>query len=100
MTQHRLFQSDPIFEKRVGLPDNIATSVLIAAGTPGGALGVEMVEARDLLECVGFDGTGPYLTAKNRRTDCGDSTVRDREEALDLAATLDQYNNGDLCGDP
>jgi hypothetical protein len=41
-----------------------------------------------LLVSIGFDGTGKYLRPK-------DAEYRD---ALDLAWTLDEYNNGLLCG--
>jgi hypothetical protein len=36
---------------------------------------------------IGFDATGKYLRPKNA----------EYQQALDLAYTLDQYNNGLLC---
>ena len=44
-------------------------------------------EAEALLVSIGFDGTGTYLRPR-------DAEYR---TALDLAATLDPYNNGLLC---
>ena len=43
--------------------------------------------ARTLLVDIGFDATGKYLRPKNA----------EYQQALDLAYTLDQYNNGLLC---
>jgi hypothetical protein len=43
--------------------------------------------AETLLCDIGFDGTGSYLRPKNA----------EYQSALDLAATLDCYNNGQLC---
>jgi hypothetical protein len=40
-----------------------------------------------LLSGIGFDGKGPYLRPKNP----------DYAEAVTLAGTLDEYNNGNLC---
>lgn len=39
---------------------------------------------------VNFNGTGSYLPSNTNLTAL-------RTKALNLAATLDQYNNGDLC---
>ena len=39
---------------------------------------------------VNFDGTGSYLPSNTNK-------VALRNTALNLASTLDQYNNGDLC---
>jgi hypothetical protein len=46
-----------------------------------------ILAAEDLLVDIGFDGTGKYLRPKDA----------EYQQALDLAATLDAYNNGDLC---
>ena len=46
-------------------------------------------EADALLDSIDFDGTGSYLSAKSKDLL--------RNEALTLAATLDEYNNGILC---
>jgi hypothetical protein len=45
------------------------------------------LEAETLLVSIGFDATGSYLRPKNS----------EYQTALDLANTLDQYNNGYLC---
>jgi hypothetical protein len=42
----------------------------------------------EALLAIGFDGTGKHLRPKNA----------EYQLALDLADTLDQYNNGYLCG--
>jgi hypothetical protein len=49
-----------------------------------------MVDAQLLLEAVGFDGTGRYLPSQSK------SPLR--QQALELAMTLDDYNNGYYCG--
>ena len=46
------------------------------------------LEAEQLLIGLEFDGTGSYLRPRDA----------DYQTALDLAATLDEYNNGELCG--
>ena len=45
------------------------------------------LEAETLLVSIGFDGTGKYLRPKDA----------EYQTALNLAYTLDQYNNGYLC---
>ena len=45
-------------------------------------------EAQPLLESIGFDGMGNYLRPKDGQ---------EYQEANVLAATLDMYNNGELC---
>jgi hypothetical protein len=47
------------------------------------------VAAENLLVSIGFDGTGKYLRPKNA----------EYQQALELAAKLDAYNNGELCMD-
>jgi hypothetical protein len=46
-----------------------------------------IVAGENLLVGLGFDGTGKYLRPNNA----------EYQTALELAATLDQYNNGNLC---
>jgi hypothetical protein len=48
-----------------------------------------VLAGNDLLEAKNFDGTGSYWKPKDKDAD--------RDLALELAATLDTYNNGDLC---
>jgi hypothetical protein len=45
------------------------------------------LDAQNLLESIGFDGTGKYLRPKDA----------EYGQALDLAYWLDEYNNGNLC---
>ena len=45
-------------------------------------------EGQLLLESIGFDGTGQYLRPKDGQL---------YTDALTLATTLDEYNNGNLC---
>jgi hypothetical protein len=45
------------------------------------------LDAENLLMSIGFDGTGSYLRPKDA----------EYQTALQLAYTLDQYNNGNLC---
>jgi hypothetical protein len=63
-----------------------------------------VANAQRLLKCVEFDGTGKYLGPKGseaRRSDCclggGFGGCTDRQYATELAETLDDYNNGNLC---
>jgi hypothetical protein len=46
-----------------------------------------VLQGQALLDSINFNGTGSYLTKASA----------DRTTALSLAATLDQYNNGNLC---
>jgi hypothetical protein len=46
-----------------------------------------VVSGQNLLVSIGFNGSGSYLTKSNAS----------RTNALNLAATLDKYNNGNLC---
>ncbi len=48
-----------------------------------------IAEANALLSIIGFDGTSSYLPPKKNGAD--------RRLALELAALLDAYNNGDIC---
>jgi len=46
-----------------------------------------VVSAQNLLVSINFTGSGPYLTKSSAN----------QTNALSLAATLDKYNNGNLC---
>ncbi|MCX2746131.1 T9SS type A sorting domain-containing protein, partial [Mangrovivirga sp. M17] len=50
-----------------------------------------LAQAQALLCDIGFDGTGTYLKSKGKNGDPRGSY------ALELAATLDAYNNNELC---
>ncbi|HET9242939.1 MAG TPA: hypothetical protein VFN99_05810 [Gaiella sp.] len=56
------------------------------------ALTQAILDADALLASIGFNGTGDYLGPKVKG-----ALATKRAQALALAATLDQYNNGDLC---
>ncbi len=45
----------------------------------------------NLLSAIGFDGSGSYLEPKHK------NKADQRQAALNLADTLDRYNNGELC---
>jgi len=51
-----------------------------------------VIAAQELLTTIGFDGTGDYLGTRVRG-----AKLDQRNQALSLAATLDNYNNGGLC---
>ena len=71
----------------------LAAQLNLSAGAETCQAVVDAVNAgQTLLADNLFDGTGNYLKGK----DAGD----DKAEANALAATLDQYNNGDLCTTP
>jgi hypothetical protein len=64
----------------------LAAELNLSAGAETCPAVVDAVnEAQMLLVSIDFDGTGKFLKGKKSAT------------ANDLAATLDQYNNGDLC---
>jgi hypothetical protein len=66
----------------------LAAKLNLAAGAETCPAVVDAVAAGDgLLSSIGFDGTGKYLRPKDA----------EYQTALDLAGTLDAYNNGDLC---
>jgi hypothetical protein len=66
----------------------LAAKLNLAAGAETCQEAVDAVAAGDaLLSNIGFDGTGPFLRPKDA----------EYQDALDLAATLDSYNNGELC---
>ena len=48
-----------------------------------------LLDAQTLLDQINFTGTGDYLGSKSKDAR--------RAQALSLAATLDRYNNGNLC---
>ena len=56
------------------------------------ALTTAITSADSLLASINFTGTGDYLGPKVKG-----ALATKRAEALSLAATLDQYNNGNLC---
>jgi hypothetical protein len=53
-----------------------------------------VVAGEELLDKYDFNGAGDYLLNNNRQT------KQDYNRALELAAQLDQYNNGELCSGP
>jgi hypothetical protein len=66
----------------------LAAKLNLAAGAETCQEVVDAVAAGDtLLSSIGFDGTGKFLRPKDA----------EYWDALDLADTLDDYNNGDLC---
>jgi len=68
----------------------LAAKLNLAAGAETCSEVVEAVADAEALLCgIGFDGTGSYLRPKNA----------EYTTALELAATLDCYNNGYLCND-
>ncbi|HEX5955441.1 MAG TPA: hypothetical protein VFY37_05860, partial [Solirubrobacterales bacterium] len=56
------------------------------------ALTSAITSADTLLASINFTGTGDYLGSKVKGT-----LATKRTQALSLASTLDQYNNGNLC---
>jgi hypothetical protein len=67
----------------------LAAELNFAAGANACAEAADAVlAARGLLVQIGFDGTGAYLRPRDA----------EYQQALSLAATLDEYNNGQLCG--
>jgi hypothetical protein len=52
-----------------------------------GTVNTAIAGGQALLDAIGFDGTGTYLK----------SSSADRTAALAFAATLDSYNNGNVC---
>jgi hypothetical protein len=75
---------------------SLAAQLLAAIANEAAGAGVcteagqAIVDAQQLLVDIGFDGTGNYLRPKHPRY----------TEALNLASTLDSYNNGTLCTTP
>jgi hypothetical protein len=70
----------------------IAAKANIAAGAAScDDLDDAILEADALLTTILFDGTDGYLSSKDPLADTY------RQPALDLAKTLDDYNNGNLC---
>ena len=67
----------------------LAAQLNLSAGAETCQAVVDAVNAgQTLLASIGFDGTGKYLRPKDGRY----------HDAIDLAAILNAYNNGDLCG--
>jgi hypothetical protein len=56
------------------------------------ALTSAITAADSLLTSINFTGTGEYLGPKVKG-----ALATKRAQALSLATTLDQYNNGNLC---
>ena len=67
------------------------TSPLVNASCRPPELATWIMDARQLLFTLGFDGTGAYLPPQTENTEA-------RAAALNLAAWLDNYNNGMYCG--
>jgi len=67
------------------------TSPIVNASCRPPELATWIMDARELLFTIGFDGTGSYLPPKTDQKEL-------RAEALDLATWLDNYNNGMYCG--
>jgi hypothetical protein len=66
----------------------LAAKLNLAAGAETCSAAVDAVAAGDaLLSSIGFDGTGQFLRPRDA----------EYQTALDLAGTLDTYNNGNLC---
>jgi hypothetical protein len=55
------------------------------------AVQAAVISAQSLLDQINFTGSGDYLTSKDK------AKATQRAQALSLATTLDQYNNGVLC---
>jgi hypothetical protein len=72
----------------------LAATVNLSAGAETcDAITAAVGSAQTLLSGIGFDGTGDYLRSKGK-----DRALYN--EANDLAAILDSYNNGELCSGP
>ena len=69
----------------------LAAKLNLAAGaeTCAGAQSA-VLDGQSLLDNLNFDGTGSYLPSNTNK-------VALRNTALNLASTLDKYNNGNLC---
>ena len=80
--------SDAAYELATAL---LAARLNFAAGAETCAAAQNAATAgQALLVQIKFTGTGTYLTSK-----VGNQTLR--SQALALATTLDQYNNGNVC---
>ena len=67
----------------------LAAKLNLAAGAETCPAVVDAVADGDaLLSSIGFDGSGQFLRPRDT----------EYQNALDLAGTLDAYNNGELCG--
>ncbi len=70
----------------------LAAQLNLSAGAETCQAVVDAVNAgQTLLADIGFDGTGDYFKGKDKNSP-------QKQEANELAAILDAYNNGDLCG--
>jgi len=69
----------------------LAAKLNLAAGAETcSSVDTAVMQGQALLDQINFNGSGTYLTSK-----FGSPTLR--ATALNLAATLDKYNNGNLC---
>ncbi|HEY9503324.1 MAG TPA: hypothetical protein VIR01_16940, partial [Pyrinomonadaceae bacterium] len=70
----------------------LAARLNLAAGAETcPAVQAAVISAQNLLDQINFTGSGDYLTSKDK------AKATQRAQALSLATTLDQYNNGVLC---
>jgi hypothetical protein len=68
----------------------LAARLNLAAGAETcSAVQQAVLDGQTLLDGINFSGSGDYLGSKSKSTK--------RPQALALAATLDRYNNGNLC---
>ncbi len=58
--------------------------------------GQAIIDGQQLLVDINFNGTGDYFTTKGKNA-VDEINGRTKQEANDLAGTLDEYNNGTLC---
>jgi len=80
--------SDAAYELAAQL---LAAKLNLAAGAETcSSVDTAVMQGQALLDQINFNGSGTYLTSK-----FGSPTLR--ATALNLAATLDKYNNGNLC---
>jgi hypothetical protein len=69
----------------------LAAKLNLAAGAETcSSVQTAVMDAQTLLDNLNFNGTGSYLPSNTNK-------VALRNTALNLASTLDKYNNGDLC---
>ncbi|MDH3308224.1 MAG: hypothetical protein OEO77_11985, partial [Acidimicrobiia bacterium] len=74
---------------------NLASHLIAAQSNVAAQAGVcseitqAIADANALLSGIGFDGTGQYLGPKDKGPE--------RQLALEIAALLDAYNNGEVC---
>jgi hypothetical protein len=72
----------------------LAAKFNLAAGAETcSAIEQAVMNGQNLLALIDFNGTGGYLDSKVK----GTTLIQRRNQALQLANALDQYNNGNLC---